>query len=100
MKSGAFAAIVLVLMFVLVLMLNLISAHVHAASQLNPEFDPHFEEAGRLNNVDPLLLKAIAMGDNSGRVNQPHPGAIGLMSDLPVMRHYRRWGKMGEGSDI
>jgi hypothetical protein len=68
---------------VLVLTLNLISAHARAASPLDPELDPHFEEAGRLNNVDPLLLKAIAMGESSGRVNQPHAGAMGLMHIMP-----------------
>lgn len=51
---------------------------------LDPELDPHFEEAARLNNLDPTLLRALAMGESSGNARAlSGKGAGGLMQFIP-----------------
>lgn len=57
---------------------------------LNPELDPHFDEAARLNNLDPTLLRALALGESNGNRNAVGPPnattserALGLMQFLP-----------------
>lgn len=51
---------------------------------LNPEFDPHFEEAARLNDLDPNWLRALAIGESGGNPNAVSPkNAGGLMQIIP-----------------
>ncbi len=51
---------------------------------LDPELNPHFDEAARLNNLDPLLLRALASGESSFDPNATSPkGAGGLMQIMP-----------------
>ncbi len=51
---------------------------------LDPELDPHFDEAARLNNLDPTLLRALALGESNGNRNARSPaGALGLMQFMP-----------------
>ncbi len=51
---------------------------------LSPELDPHFEEAARLNNLDPMLLRALASGESGNDARAVSPkGAGGLMQIMP-----------------
>lgn len=51
---------------------------------LDPQLDTHFDEAARLNNLDPMLLRALAMGESSGNAGATSPqGAGGLMQIMP-----------------
>lgn len=51
---------------------------------LDPQLDAHFDEAARLNNLDPMLLRALAMGESSGNAGATSPqGAGGLMQIMP-----------------
>jgi hypothetical protein len=58
---------------------------------LDPELDPHFEEAGRLNNLDPMLLRALASGESGGNaIATSRKGAGGLMQIMPgTARDYK-----------
>jgi hypothetical protein len=58
---------------------------------LDPELDPHFEEAARLNNLDPMLLRALASGEGGNDPNATSPkGAGGLMQIMPeTASHYK-----------
>jgi soluble lytic murein transglycosylase-like protein len=58
---------------------------------LDPELDPHFEEAARLNNLDPMLLRAIASGESGGKANATSSAnAGGLMQIMPdTASHYK-----------
>jgi hypothetical protein len=51
---------------------------------LDPQLDPHFDEAARLNNLDPLLLRALASGESGGNSSvTSSKGAGGLMQIMP-----------------
>jgi hypothetical protein len=51
---------------------------------LDPELDPHFDEAARLNNLDPTLLRALALGESNGDPRAvSSKGALGLMQFMP-----------------
>ncbi len=51
---------------------------------LDPELDPHFDEAARLHNLDPMLLRAMASGESSFNPNAvSRKGAVGLMGFMP-----------------
>ncbi len=52
---------------------------------LDPQLDPIFEAAAQQHNVDPMLLRAIALRESSGNVGTPNStrGAQGLMQLMP-----------------
>jgi hypothetical protein len=51
---------------------------------LSPDLDPIFQAAGQQYNVDPLLLKAVAMTESRGNPGATSPaGAEGLMQLMP-----------------
>src|SRR5437763_1119780 len=51
---------------------------------IDPELDPHIQEAGRLNNLDPTLLRAMFLQESSGNPQAVSPkGAQGLAQLMP-----------------
>jgi hypothetical protein len=57
---------------------------------LDPQLDPHFDEAARLNNLDPQLLRAMASGESDFDPNATSKkNAGGLMQIIPeTAQHY------------
>src|SRR4051794_13249968 len=52
---------------------------------LDPQLEPHVEEAARLNNLDPMLLRALLSGESSSNPNTPDSpkGAGGIAQIMP-----------------
>src|SRR4051812_41227424 len=50
----------------------------------DPELVPHVEEAARLNNLDPMLLRALLSGESSNNPNATsEKGAGGIAQIMP-----------------